>query len=420
MENTRIIDFSDSSESDNELGQALPPGTELMGGKFKIEEQVGSGGFGITYLAKDIYLDRDVVIKECFPEAFCCRFGTQVHVTSERYQAQHHKSVDMFMLEARSIAKLRHPNIVGVHQVFEENKTAYMVLDLIHGRDLLDIIEDGSDPLSPDQIRDILVKTLDAIDLIHRNDLLHRDISPDNILLDKWGSPSLIDFGAAREDASKKSNDVTTMLMVKDGYSPHEFYIAGGQQQPCSDLYALGATIYHLISGEAPPNSQARVAALTNNDKDPYVPLAGRFTQYEGAFLEAIDKSLSVPPKDRIASSKGWLSLIETESKKVKMVKMPEARNVSKTLSELVQETNKHVLTASQKPSIQPAEKPVVAPQQKSYRPTWVDEFNQETTEAELRRVERNRVALAEREEAEYHIVPQETEKPRKLLDWFH
>ena len=433
MEETRIIDFSDSSDEKNSVDQALPPGTELMGGKFKIDEQVGSGGFGITYLAKDIYLDRDVVIKECFPEAFCCRFGTQVHVTSERYQAQHNKSVDMFMLEARSIAKLRHPNIVGVHHVFEENKTAYMVLDLIHGRDLLDIIEDDSDPLSHYQIRYILVKTLYAIDLIHRNDLLHRDISPDNILLDKWGSPSLIDFGAAREDASKKSNEVTTMLMVKDGYSPHEFYVAGGQQQPCSDLYALGATIYHLISGEAPPNSQTRVAALTNNENDPYVPLAGRFTQYESSFLEAIDKSLSVPPKDRIASAKGWLSLIETESKKVKMVKMPEARTVSKTLSELVQETNKHVLTASQKPSAQPAAKPVVASQPKSYRPAWVDEFNQETTESELRRAERKhamskakrlaereRAALAELEEVEYHIVPQEAEKPRKLLDWFH
>lgn len=428
MEETRIIDYSDTYE---DLGQALPAGTELLGGKFKIDEQVGSGGFGITYLAKDIYLDRDVVIKECFPEAFCCRFGAQVRVTSDRYATQHRKSVDMFMLEARSIAKLRHPNIVGVHQVFEENETAYMVLDLIHGRDLLDIIEDESDPLSPEQIRDILVKTLDAIDLIHRNDLLHRDISPDNILLDKWGSPSLIDFGAAREDASKKSNDVTTMLMVKDGYSPHEFYIAGGQQQPCSDLYALGATIYHLISGEAPPNSQERVAALTNNDHDPYLPLAGRFIQYESAFLEAIDKSLSVPPKDRIASAKGWLSLIETESKKVNTVKMPEARMASKTLSELVHETNKHVLKASKKPHAQPARAVTSVPQQKSYRPAWVDEFNRETTEVEIkkqeqiramaearRRAELERIATAKQEEAERQLMAREAEKPRNILDW--
>jgi serine/threonine protein kinase len=427
MEETRIIDFSDTYEA---LGQALPAGTELLGGKFKIDEQVGSGGFGITYLAKDIYLDRDVVIKECFPEAFCCRFGDQVRVTSARYEAQHRKSVDMFMLEARSIAKLRHPNIVGVHQVFEENETAYMVLDLIHGRDLLDIIEDESEPLSPDQIRDILVKTLDAIDLIHRNDLLHRDISPDNILLDKWGSPSLIDFGAAREDASKKSNDVTTMLMVKDGYSPHEFYIAGGLQTPCSDLYALGATIYHLISGEAPPNSQERVAALTNNEADPYVPLAGRFTQYERAFLEALDKSLSVPPRDRIPTAKSWLSLIETESKKVKTVKMPAAKNVSKTLSELVHETNKHVFTAPPKPQEKRA-KTKTAPPQEPYRPAWVEEFNRETTEAELRRIEQNRAMaeakrlaeiereeIARKEEAERQLLTREVERPRNILDW--
>lgn len=392
MEETRIIDRSDTYEAQS---AALPSGADLLGGKFKVDEQIGAGGFGITYLAKDIYLDRDVVIKECFPEAFCFRFGDQVRVSSPRYEPQHRKTVEMFMREARSIAKLRHPNIVGVHQVFEENETAYMVLDLIHGRDLLDIIEDDNEVLSPDQVRDILVKCLDAMDLIHKNDLLHRDLSPDNILLDKWGTPSLIDFGAAREEASKKTNDVSTMLVVKDGYSPHEFYISGGKQGPFSDLYALGATIYHLISGEAPPNSQTRVAALTDSKADPMVPLAGRFPQYDTAFLAAIDKALSVPPKDRIGSAKAWLGLIETESKKVKKVKIPESRTVSKTLSELVSETNKHVLSSPQKPK-EEAPKPKQAAKVESFRPAWVDEFNAETTEAEMRRIEEERAAAQE------------------------
>ena len=389
MEETRIIDFSEAYEVKTDT---LPTGSELLDGKFRIDRQIGSGGFGITYLAQDIYLDRNVVIKECYPEAFCFRFGNRVSVSSQRYEAQYRKTVEMFMREARSLAKLPHPNIVGVHQVFEENETAYMVLNLIHGRDLMDLIEDEDNALSPDQIRDILVKVLDAIDLVHRNDLLHRDISPDNILLDKWGSPSLIDFGAAREDASKKSGDVSTMLVVKDGYSPHEFYIAGGKQEPCSDLYALGATMYHLISGKAPPNSQTRVGELTDNNPDPYEPLEGRFPQFDSAFLKAIDKAMCVPPRDRIQSATEWLKMIETESKKVKKVKIPASKDLSQTLSELVSETNKHVFKAPVQKREDPA-KTTPLPEKNVTRPAWVEEFNRETSEAERRRIEEERAA---------------------------
>ncbi|MDO6588945.1 serine/threonine protein kinase [Loktanella sp. D2R18] len=392
MEETRIID---SAEVYEDQGQALPVGTDLLGGKFKIDRQIGSGGFGITYLVRDIYLERGVVIKECFPDAVSFRFGNQVRVNSPRFAEHYQKSVKMFMREARSIAKLRHPNIVSVHQVFEENETAYMVLDLIHGRDLMDIIDDDDDSalLSPDQVREIVVKMLDAMDLVHRNDLLHRDISPDNILLDKWGSPTLIDFGAAREDASKTSTKASTMLVVKDGYSPHEFYIAGGKQGPSSDLYALGATMYHLISGESPPNSQTRVAALTNNDPDPCDPLAGRFPQYDRAFLEAIDKAMQVAPKDRVQSASEWLKLIERDDSKVKFVKIPEARSLSKTLTELIAETNKHVYSAPKKSREKPV-LPGTTPVKKVSRPEWIEEFNRESREAdELQREEEARAA---------------------------
>lgn len=380
MEKTRIID---SAEVYGQQSQALPVGTDLLGGKFKVDQQIGSGGFGVTYLVRDIYLERGVVIKECFPDSLCFRFGSSVKVNAPRFEDHYRKSVEMFMREARSIAKLRHPNIVSVHQVFEENDTAYMVLDLIHGRDLMDIICDDSDPLSPDQVREIVVKMLDAIDLVHSNDLLHRDISPDNILLDKWGSPTLIDFGAAREDASKSPAKVSTMLVVKDGYSPHEFYVAGGKQGPSSDLYALGATIYHLISGEAPPNSQTRVAALTNNEPDPYDPLVGRFPQYDRAFLEAIDTATRVAPKDRLQSAKEWLKYIERDDHKIKTVNIPESRSLSKTLSELITETNKHVFNAPPQTATKPAP---TATGQKNVRPDWVEEFNRETAEAERER----------------------------------
>ncbi|PJI91293.1 serine/threonine protein kinase [Yoonia maricola] len=393
MQETRIID---ASQTYDQAGQGLPTGLELLGGKFKIESQIGAGGFGITYLAQDTFLERAVVIKECFPESICMRFGNRVTVNSPNHEAQFRKIVDMFMREARSLARLRHPNIVSVHQAFEENGTAYMVLDLFEGRDLLDAIEDDKDTLTPDQVRDILLKVLDAIDLVHSNDLLHRDISPDNILLDKWGTPALIDFGAAREDASQKNGAVSTMLVVKDGYSPHEFYVAGGIQGPCSDLYALAATMYHLISGKAPPVSQTRVAAMADLNDDPYEPLTGNFPQYEPAFLEAIDKAMSVPPKDRIQSAKEWLALIAQESKKPKKVAFAENKNLTKTISELIEETNLHVTPAIPQDSVAV---PKATTQQRSerYRPEWVEEFNRETVEvAERKRREAERAAAQE------------------------
>ena len=390
MEETRVIDFADAYDNQ---GPALPTGSELLDGKFRIDRQIGSGGFGITYLAEDIYLRRAVVIKECYPDTFCIRFGDDVMVSSPRYEAQYRKTVEMFMREARSIALLRHPNVVTVHQVFEENKTAYMVLDLIDGRDLADIIDSDDELLSPDQVYEILVKVLDGVDLVHRSDLLHRDISPDNILIDKWGSPSLIDFGAAREEASQKDKDVSTMLVVKDGYSPHEFYVTGSVQGPSSDLYALGATIYHLISGEAPPNSQTRVAQLTDNNPDPYEPLVGRFPQYEHVFLEAVDKALRVAPRERMQSAKEWLDLIEQDRKKVKVVQIPEAMSLSKTLSELIEETNKHVMDAAPQPK-KVATVPTETTEEESFRPVWLEEFNRETVEADQRRREDERLAV--------------------------
>ncbi|WP_375256018.1 serine/threonine-protein kinase [Yoonia sp.] len=383
---TDCVEFEDVPHQDDftmtaeESDHALEAGATLLDGKFIIERQIGAGGFGITYLAKDMYLDRNVVIKECFPDAFCLREGSQVRVNSKRYAQQHRTTVDMFMREARSIAKLRHPNVVGVHQVFEENDTAYMVLEVIHGRDLLDIIEDPETMLTPEQVRDVLVKTLDAMELIHKNDLLHRDVSPDNILLDKWGTPSLIDFGAAREEASKKTKIASKLLVVKDGYSPHEFYIIGGRQDASSDLYALGATMYHLIAGEAPPISQTRVGQLSEGEPDPYVPLEGRFDIYEPAFLRAIDKALSVPSHDRIASARDWLKLIETDSQKVTMVKIPESRNLAKTLSKLVSETNKHVMSEPRLPEPDRAPSELIEPVD-VFHPEWVEEFNAETRE---------------------------------------
>ena len=367
-----------------EGSEALPNGTALLGDQFTVDRPLSSGGFGLTYLARDNYLDRNVVIKECYPEVFCRRVGKDVLVRSQTHEEKYRAIIEMFMREARSIAKMRHPNIVGVHRIFEDNETAYMVLDLIKGRDLLSIINDDRETLTPDQIKEVLIKSLDAVNLVHQNDLLHRDISPDNILLDKWGSPVLIDFGAAREEASRETRAVSSMLVVKDGYSPQEFYFAGGKQGPSSDLYALGATFYHLISGEAPPNSQTRMAEFAGNNPDPCEPLVERFPDYDDTFLAAIDQTMKVLPKDRIQSASEWLDLINPrEQSRVKALRMHSRDHLNQTLTRLVNETNEYVLNSqprNPRPAAKAASDP--APKPEVTAPEWAKEFNQETSEA--------------------------------------
>lgn len=295
--------------TDEDFVDELKPGTQLMHGQYTIESFLNAGGFGITYLARDS-LDRKIVIKECFPGSFCRRSRSIVQARSRAHQKELNSMVRLFVQEAKSLAKLNHPNIVGVHQVFEDNDTAYMALDFVEGRDMLDTLDDPDAVMAPETIKSMLIDVLGAVGFIHSQDILHRDISPDNILIEPSGRPVLIDFGAAREEATKQSRVLSALSVVKDGYSPQEFYIAGSDQNASSDLYALGASFYHFIKGEVPPNSQARLAAIASGDSDPYVPLNGAIPGYDSNFLSAIDKALEVLPKNRVQSAQEWLDMI--------------------------------------------------------------------------------------------------------------
>jgi hypothetical protein len=294
----------------DDLIDELQPGAKLLKGQYTITSYLNSGGFGITYLAKDS-LDRDVVIKECFPSSVCRRSKVMVAARSRAHTAELRSVIQLFVREARNLAKIVHPNIVSVHNVFEDNGTAYMALDYIDGLDLQQIIDGEGERLAPEQIVDVTTKLIKAVGFIHENDMLHRDISPDNVLINKSGEPILIDFGAAREKASQTNRAMSALRVVKDGYSPQEFYIAGSEQGPWSDLYALGATMYHLISDEAPVNGQARLGALAEDRPDPYQPLTGRFEGYPVGFLEAIDRVMNTLPKQRLQSSQEWLDMFE-------------------------------------------------------------------------------------------------------------
>jgi serine/threonine protein kinase len=287
----------------------LKPGATLLDGQYTIIGFLNSGGFGITYLAKDS-LDRTVVIKECFPSTLSRRSHSIVRARSRKHSGDLRNFVQNFIDEARNLAKLVHPNIVGVHQVFEDNDTAYMAIDFINGKDLNDILTTTDNAFTPAQIVVMLKKMLSAVDFIHQSGILHRDISPDNILIDQNGNPVLIDFGAATEQIVRATRVLTGRRVVKDGYSPQEFYLTGAEQTPSSDLYALGATFYHVITGKVPPESQRRLARVAEGSPDPYEPLAGRFPGYPPGFLESIDKATRVLTKDRIQSAGDWIEMI--------------------------------------------------------------------------------------------------------------
>ncbi len=303
--------LKDDLDEDLTFADELAAGSTLMHGQYTIISFLNAGGFGITYSARDS-LNRKVVIKECFPGAFCRRSTALVTARSRAHQSELQSIVRLFVQEARSLAKLDHPNIVGVHQVFEENNTAYMALDFVEGRDLLDVIEQENVVLRPAEVESILRKVLDAIGFVHAQGLLHRDISPDNILLDKDKNPVLIDFGAAREQATKKSRVLSALRVVKDGYSPQEFYISGSEQGPYSDLYALGASFYHLITGDLPPDAQTRLSAVASGEADPYRPLIGRIRAYDENFLRCLDMSMEILPKNRIPTAEKWLELLDS------------------------------------------------------------------------------------------------------------
>ena len=325
----------------------LAPGTTLLRGQYKVESFLNAGGFGVTYLARDS-LNRIVVLKECFPSSMCCRTRELVRARNRSAQKEFETVVRLFGQEARRLSQLAHPNIVGIHQVFEDNGTAYMALDFVRGRDLQEITEDPKVKLTPKHVRSIVKKLLAAVKYIHDNNILHRDISPDNILLQANGNPVLIDFGAARGEASRATRVLSQIHVVKDGYSPQEFYLAGAEQGPSSDLYSLAATTYHLIMGYPPPSSQERVSAIAADKDDPYKPLINRAHGYDDHFLMAIDQALSAFPKDRLQSADDWIAKIDSvKRQRLALEEAARDREIEASIHQLVASTNSDVQAGS-------------------------------------------------------------------------
>lgn len=276
----------------------LPP-EALLKQRYLVASVLGEGGFGITYAGWDLTLDKPVAIKEYFPAGLAGRDASKTFSAQPQEgpgKSWFYAGRERFLREARMLAMLSGVRgIVPVRDFFEENDTAYIVMDFIHGESLRQRADRSGGKIAPTELLPLLRPVFDALILVHQSGILHRDISPENILVDRTGTAWLIDFGAAEE--LLPSDDLHShAVILRKGYTPLEQYDSHGQQGPWSDLYALAATIYDLLCAQTPPEAILRV------EKDLLLPPRKRGVSVTRAQQRALLSALSPQVSDRQTS----------------------------------------------------------------------------------------------------------------------
>lgn len=281
----------------------LAPGTRLE--QYEIIRVLGSGGFGITYLAKDLFLNRNVVIKENFPSSCSYRDPLTGHIrpNNEHDLENYTWALKSFLSEAQTLAELNHPGIVRILSVFEANGTAYFAMEHITGLSLDYLgekLHSTGHRYTEDELKGLLTRLLRILDYLHSRHIYHRDIKPGNILLTEEGTPVLIDFGAARHALKLHAATVLTT----QGYSSPEQALGKTNIGPWSDLYSVGATFYALLTGHPPERAEVRLAedGMQPLHSDPVLT---RF--YSRQFLLSLDKALSPQVNCRYQTAREWI-----------------------------------------------------------------------------------------------------------------
>lgn len=278
-------------------GIALPVGYMLQ--EYQIKKELGAGSFGVTYLAIDTHLDRYVAIKEYLPNEIAIRNHNQTISPKSRGDHENFEyGLDRFIYEAQTLARFNHPNIVRITNFFEANNTAYIVMDYEEGEDLEQFIH-RKGTLSDDEVLSIILPVLDGLRELHKQFYLHRDIKPSNIYIRTNEIPMLIDFGATRYSIGVKSKSLS--IILTEGYAPKEQYNSRAKQEPYTDLYAVGAVMYKVVTGKAPIAASTRSDAITDDEPDPHVKLQDMrgLTSINENLKKAIDWALEFKPKDR-------------------------------------------------------------------------------------------------------------------------
>ena len=323
----------------------LRKGTRLIG-RYTIERVLGQGGFGITYLGIDELHEKKVAIKEFFPQGIVTRnieYEDAVTVTFVGEKDNYEKGKERFLKEARIMARFsKDEGIVKAQDFFEINNTAYIVMEYLEGITLKQYLREN-ERIEPEELLELFVPLIESLDEIHSQGLIHRDISPDNIMVLLGGKIKLMDFGAARDytDFGEKS----LSLILKPGYAPPEQYQTHGVQGPWTDIYALCATMYKCLTGENPPDAIERVMDDNLKEISEFgIPVSKQMeeTIIKGMSISARNRYQNIEEfcEDLYALSEETLTLEEEESK----VEETLIEEDMKTFSQEAEEEKKYVL----------------------------------------------------------------------------
>lgn len=270
--------------------------------EYTIESVLGHGGFGITYLARDMSLGAQVAIKEYLPHEIANRDNKTLVLPNPSRQAVRDFQLGLknFVKEARALARFKHPNIVRVLRFLEANGTAYMVMEYEEGQSLADYLRRNGPRLDEQTLLRVFIPILNGLHAVHEAEMLHLDIKPENIYLRKNSNPMLIDFGSARQGTAHLQK-----VALTHGYAPMEQYPDKGTPGPWTDVYAIGASMYRCVSGKKPDDSLERYQAVLKYQVDPLTPAvkAGK-SDYRRHVLECIDWAIQVYARDRPQSTR--------------------------------------------------------------------------------------------------------------------
>lgn len=284
----------------------MSPGS-VLNGRYLIGRVLGYGGFGVTYIAWDQMLQQKVAIKEYLPSEFATRMAGQSQVTvfGGKKEEQYSDGKEKFLDEAKRLVKFQdEPGIVRIYDSFDENNTAYIVMELLEGETLTSYLErEGKVPIG--EAISMLTPVIKSLEAVHKTGIIHRDIAPDNIFLTNHGTVKLIDFGAARYATTSNSRSLT--VIIKAGYSPEEQYRSRGDQGPHTDVYALGAVLYKMVTGVTPPDAMERRAFFEGKNKDVLVP-PSKYCDIKKCQENAILNAMNVRIEDRTPSAEAFLS----------------------------------------------------------------------------------------------------------------
>lgn len=297
----------DGKRNRDRYPQALPFDT-ILSGHYITGRVLGQGGFGITYVAMDYKSKKLVAIKEFFPGALAQRTSA---ISVSPYAGERGENFsygkEMFLQEAKTMAEfIGTPNVVRVYSYFEENGTAYFVMDYIVGKSFQQMIEESGGKLSWDEAVGVIIPVLKALNDVHSKGIIHRDATPDNIYITENGTVKLLDFGAARYSLGDASCSLDVVL--KHGFAPKEQYSRSGKQGPYTDIYCVAASLYYALTGHKPPDAIDR---MENDELIPPSSVGAKVTREQENVLL---KALAVSPADRYQSAKEFMDGLEAAS----------------------------------------------------------------------------------------------------------